>query len=433
MLQAAIYYIVTVILTKELVIATDQCTEYPPFGESCEDIYNKNPESHQCSGYYWIVKRVFCGMTYTGSSCHYIYNKYPEIYKNNPKQKSGYYRLNNNQWTYCNMTEIGANDADFTSTCAVVEVIKSTYQSFLPGESCESIYNNNPESHEWSGYYWITSSREYCGMNYTGSSCEDIKNNNPETGDKSGYYHINDTQWTYCNMTAIAANGDFISTCAGVGGGWRRIVNINISAGDDCPGEWRKATHSNVSFCRVASDYETCSSANFSTNGISYQRVCGRARGYQKGDTLAFYGTHPDYDRTIDEDYVSGLSITYSSNPRQHIWTFASGRGEKYNYTYNCPCTTTTTAALSPPSYVGNNHYCESASWYHSNYNTYYFNDTLWDGAGCIDNCCDDTTQPWFYRQLNQITQDDIEARICAFGPFSYSSTLIDQLELYIQ
>ena len=87
MLQTVIsLYIVTVILTKELVIATDQCTEYQfksPFypGVSCEDIYNKNPESHQCSGYYWIVKRVFCGMTYTGSS-EYIYNKYPEIYKN---------------------------------------------------------------------------------------------------------------------------------------------------------------------------------------------------------------------------------------------------------------------------------------------------------------------------------------------------------------
>ena len=72
-------------------------------------------------------------------------------------------------------------------------------------------------------------------------------------------------------MTAIAIiNGDFITTCAGVGGGWRRIVNINISAGDDCLGEWRRATHSNVSFCRVASDFgETCSSASFSTNGIS--------------------------------------------------------------------------------------------------------------------------------------------------------------------
>ena len=73
-------------------------------------------------------------------------------------------------------------------------------------------------------------------------------------------------------MTTIA-NGDFISTCAGVRGGWRRIVNINISAGDCCPGEWRKATQSGVSFCRVASDDSNgfTSSANFSTNGISYQ------------------------------------------------------------------------------------------------------------------------------------------------------------------
>ena len=151
MLQAVIYYIVTMILTKELVSATDQCSEYQfkSPGVSCEDIYNKNPESHNCSGYYWIVKRAFCGMTYTGSyaSSHYIYNKYPEIYKNNPK-KSGYYHLNNNQWTYCNMTEIAAKDDDFVYKCATVEVIKSTYQSFLPGQSCESIYNNNAESHE---------------------------------------------------------------------------------------------------------------------------------------------------------------------------------------------------------------------------------------------------------------------------------------------
>ena len=413
-----IYFIVTMILTEELVIATDQCTEYHSPGVSCEDIYNKNPESHNCSGYYWIVKRVFCGMTYTGSSCDYIYNKYPEIYKNNPKEKSGYYRLNNNQWTYCNMTEIAANDDNLIPTCAAVEVIKSTYQSFLPDESCESIYNNNAESHEWSGYYWITS-RVYCGMNYTGSSCEDIYN---ITGDKSGYYRISDNKWTYCNMTTITISGDFISTCAGVGGGWRRIANINISAGDDCPGEWRKATQSGVSFCRVASDdvNRICSSANFSTNGISYQRVCGRARGYQKGNTLAFWGSHPRYTITIDQSYVDGLSITYSNNPRQHIWTFASGYGERLtNYAWNCPCSTEKDVFVhNPITAVGNNYYCESASWYRSKPYTYYFNDTLWDGAGCVDNCCDDTTQPWFYRQLNQITQDDIEARICISDAF---------------
>ena len=348
MLQAVIYYIVTMILTKELVIATDQCTEYQ--------------------------------------------FKMP----------------------------------------------------FFPGVSCEDIYNKNPESHEWSGYYWILDgpSDVYCGMNYTGSSCEDIYNNNPETRDKSGYYRINDTQWTYCNTTAIA-NGDFISTCAGVGGGWRRIANINISAGDDCPGEWRKATNSSVSFCRVASDDSfTCSSANFSTNGTSYRRVCGRARGYQKGYTLGFYGSHNSTrlaiggNRTIDQDYVSGLSITYSNSPRQHIWTYASGFSEidsSGSHIRNCPCSIY--PGFIPSSFVGSNYYCESGSVNHpSSGNNYYFNDTLWDGAGCTGGtCCDDTTQPWFYRQLNQTTQDDIEARICTSGPFSLRSTLIDQLELFIQ
>ena len=336
MLQVVVYYIVTVILTKELVIATDQCTEYQ----------FKSP--------------------------------------------------------------------------------------FFPGVSCEDIYNKNPESHEWSGYYWILDgpSDVYCGMNYSGSSCEDIYNNNPETSDKSGYYHINDNQWMYCNMTEIAiASGDFISTCAGVGGGWRRIVNINISAGDDCPGEWRNATQSGVSFCRVASDGEyTCSSAHFSTNGISYQRVCGRARGYQKGNTAAFFGSQ---SRNIDQSYAAGLSITYSSNPRQHIWTYAIGRGERDSSPYNCPCSLSSTARA-PPSFVGNNYHCESAPWYFTNH-VYFFNDTLWDRAGCVDNCCDNTTQPWFYRHLNQTTQDDIEARICANDQYIDGSTLIDQLELYIR
>ena len=442
----SISYIVTVILTKELVIATNQYTEcqlkFPVFpGVSCEDIYDKNPETRQCSGYYWIAKRVFCGMSYTGSSCEHIYNKYPEIYKSNPKEKSGYYRLNNNHWINCNMTKFAVNDDSFTSTCAAVEVIKSTYQSFLPGESCESIYDKYAESHEWSGYYWTTSSRVYCGMNYTGSSCEDIFKISPETSDNSGYYRINNNQWTYCNMSTINVMGDYISTCAGVGGGWKRIINIDIGVGDNCPGNWRKDTQFGVSFCRVASDDSyACSSARFSTNGMSYQRVCGRARGYQKGYTLGFYGsdnsTQLDNNRSIDEDYVSGLSITYSSSPRQHIWTFASGFSETDktgSHNRNCPCSIY--SGSYPSSFVGSNYYCESGSVFRPDSgNNYYFNDTLWDRTSCTGGtCCSDTTQPWFHHLLNQVTQDDIEARICTRGPYSYRSTLIDQLELYIQ
>ena len=167
MLQAVIYYIVTVILTKELVIATDNCTEYQfktPYsyvGESCEDIYNKNAKSHKWPGYYTIVYKVYCGMSYTGSSCENIFKKYPEIHRSNPKEKSGYYRLNNNQWTYWDMTEIATDAADFISMCSVVEVgesrIKYTsfynYQSFLPGKSCEIFYNTSKGSDISPGYY----------------------------------------------------------------------------------------------------------------------------------------------------------------------------------------------------------------------------------------------------------------------------------------
>ncbi|XP_065893158.1 uncharacterized protein [Dysidea avara] len=300
---------------------------------------------------------------------------------------------------------------------------------FYPGESCEDIYNKNPESHEWSGYYWITNgpSRVYCGMTYTGSSCEDIYNNNPETGDMSGYYRININQWTFCNMTAISG---FIPTCAGVGGGWRRIANINVSTRGDCPSGWRNGTHSDVSFCRVVSDgTNTCSSTNFPTYGRSYQRVCGRARGYQKGWSNAFYTSFLGF--SIDRNYVDGLSITHG-NPRQHIWTFASGLHDSSSNQFNCPCAPG--SAYSPPPFVGTDYYCESGTNNTYSHSTYYFNDPLWDGSGCItSNCCDNPTQPWFYREMDGTTTDDIEARICGHNDFSFGFVIIDQLELYIQ
>ena len=96
-------------------MATEQCTKhqfessfYP--GESCEDIYNKNPVSHQWPEYYWITDgliRVYCGMTYTGSSCEDVYNNNLET-----GDKSGYYCINDNQWTYCDMATISCLAGD---------------------------------------------------------------------------------------------------------------------------------------------------------------------------------------------------------------------------------------------------------------------------------------------------------------------------------
>ena len=341
---------------------------------------------------------------------------------------------------------------------------------FLPGESCEGIYEKNPESQTKPGYYWILS-REYCGMTYTGSSCEDICNNYRDTCNKPGYYRIND-KWSYCNMkqSAFLATPDFsttivtpthvlnisptssssklsskvypmptvcdfIPTCAGIGGGWRRIANVDIKMGSDCPSGWRKDDYSGISFCRVVGEGKSgageCSSAKFSTNGVRYQRVCGRARGYQKGWTAAFWAYGPRI-ATIDEYYGDGLLITYG-NPRQHIWSYISGGYDNYTHSgLNCPCAVGGGADIPP--FVGSDYYCESGAADMQNNTAYYFNDPLWDGSGCITSrCCENTTQPWFYRELNEKTASDIEARICAVGVYRERSVLIDQLELYIQ
>ena len=161
--------------------------------------------------------------------------------------------------------------------------------------------------------------------------------------------------------------------------------------------------------------------------------MCGRARGYQKGSTKAFDPALSD-GRTINEGYLDGLSITYRNRSRQHIWTFTSGYTESttYSRTYNCPCTTN--SEFTTPDYVGSHYYCESGTMTDP-FSIVYTADPLWEGKDCDNEgtCCDDGLLPWFYRKLDQATQDDIEARICSENRFNYGSTLINQLELYIQ
>ena len=266
-------------------------------------------------------------------------------------------------------------------------------------------------------------------MNYTGLSCEHIYNNNRETVNKNGYYAINNNQWTFCNMTAIAASY-FTFSCAGVRGEWRRIANFNINAENDCPTGWNKSSLNNVSFCRSSGGNQGrgCYSTTFSTNHVSYLTVCGRARGYQKGITDAFYA-----GGNIDDSYVDGLSITHGS-PRQHIWTYAVGYSEHVgNNPSRCPCAAS--PGRVPPSFVGSNYYCESGTEDSTSRSAYHLSDPLWDGSGCSsgNNCCSSINLPWFQYQLSQMTIDDIEVRICTNERFSDEGILVDILELYVQ
>jgi len=117
---------------------------------------------------------------------------------------------------------------------------------FFPGQSCKEIY--------------VWNSQTYL-----------------ETHNRSEYYYlVNPIRNVYCEMEQLV-ECDYI-------GGWTRIASVDITRGDECPTGWIIAQCDNTSFCRSQNDNAGCYSALFSSNGIlSYQRVCGMARGYQKG------------------------------------------------------------------------------------------------------------------------------------------------------
>ena len=65
-----------------------------------------------------------------------------------------------------------------------------------------------------------------------------------------------------------------------------RVANFSISSGDDCPTGWTKITTPttpSIEVCRSPSDDAGCYPVTFSVSGVKYHKICGMARGYQKG------------------------------------------------------------------------------------------------------------------------------------------------------
>ena len=175
-----------------------------------------------------------------------------------------------------------------------------------------------------------------------------------------------------------------LNRACGCGGtGWRRAAYLNMSdPTQTCPPAWELITTPRRSCARPSiASYHSCYSAMFPTQGIQYSQVCGRIIGYQFGSPSAF-----DNERlTINEAYVEGVSITHGRNPCKHIWSYmhAAGSSEQNGCSHSkCPCVSI--GGHEPPSYVGNNYYCESA--YRGDCfirNTFFPNDPLWDGQQC--------------------------------------------------
>ena len=91
----------------------------------------------------------------------------------------------------------------------------------------------------------------------------------------------------------------------------------------------------------------------------------------------------------------------------------------------NCPCITSP-GNNAPPTYIGNDYYCESGTlYYQANWHT---SDPLWDGMQCggdEEPCCNHTGLPWFNK--NTLTPTPLPLSTCVAVWMSQQITRISE------
>ena len=279
--------------------------------------------------------------------------------------------------------------------------------------------------------------------NWLASSCKEILDCNPSSS--SGYYWMASADGKpthmFCSMDSV---------CGGLEGVWMRIAKLDMrNNSSPCPSTMTKKVHNDKTLCgkHISKQGTTisggdCSHVVFKTNNVKYKQVCGKIIAYQLGSTDAFK-RYDQYNnivpKEIHENYLDGVSLTHGSNPRKHIWSFAAALDEVATIrNSNCKCTKSTTAAdaISPPSFVGDDYFCDTGSANKYADGQFYGGNPLWDGAGCGSEnaCCSKQNKsPWFFKKLQSSTSEDIEMRVCCDAGPTYEDVLIEQIEIYIK
>ena len=275
-----------------------------------------------------------------------------------------------------------ANTVKESFNCNILPQLYGLYRYF-PVRSCANIYQGHP-----SGYYWL---------NVT-----------------------NEPQLVYCSLNENRCCGESDRK-------WMRIAYLNMSdPSAQCPDGWREV-QSPIRTCRR--QFNTgINSVNYTSYGIPYSRVCGRISAYQFGRPDGFLAYINQGQRTLDDPYVDGISITFG-HPRNHIWTFAAAQVGQLS----CLCISDGNAA---PPFVNGNHFCEIGI---RNPKNFTASNPLWDGQGCAGSstCCEFNNPPWFCKQLDQPTTEDMEIHIMAnvLGGHSLEDedTPVQLIEIFVQ
>ena len=241
------------------------------------------------------------------------------------------------------------------------------------------------------------------------STCKEVFQCNPDSPDGHYWRSDNPPELMYCTRS-----------CSNVTGGWTRVAWIDMThPRGNCPSNLRTLTSPKRMCARAVS--AGCTSVRYSTLGINYTAVCGRAIGYQFNSPDGMDAVKTT--KTINHPYVDGLSITYDS-PRRHLWTYAAGHT---GHVQRCLCQPNNIASQ-PPSFVGQHYYCDGRLYIKQ----WFTDDPLWDKNGCPtgNTCCDPPNLPWFHRTLDTPTSADIEVRWCQDE--AQENVGVELLELYI-
>ena len=257
-------------------------------------------------------------------------------------------------------------------------------------------------------------------------SCAELKELDAES--QSGLYWLR-----VSNGSSVKVHCDFDHVCGCSNSNstpWTRVAFHNMSdPNHNCPFNFKQRKR----FCHIK--YAGCTSVFFDTLGFTYTNVCGRVLGIQFGEPNAFRPYFKDRERTLEDPYVDGISITHGQMPRTHVWTFVMAEDEMQTDDEGCPCTISDMpfTGVIPP-FVGNDYFCDTGSRNRSEF-AYYWDDPLWDGAGCgpRSTCCEWQNPPWFCSGLPTPTQNNLEFRVCSDSPSYDELLLLDTIEIYIQ
>ena len=213
-----------------------------------------------------------------------------------------------------------------------------------------------------------------------------------------------------------------------------RVVEVDFNdSSNPCPSDFREDIDSNLRTCVMDSDSGGCSlSTEYSTLNVSYSSICGKVIAYQLGTPEAFSPLLGMSSLGVSSQYLDGISLTHG-NPMEHIWSFAVGVTEDRTDRFGCPCNVGSTVSVMD-TFIGMDYFCDSAAQELVS-GMRYPDNPLFDGVGCAptNGCCSFNNPPWFYRQLPQSTDDDIEMRVCRDESSMNEAVLIQSIELYVQ